>query len=155
METVLAVLAVVGAVAAIKRHWQTTEEEPAKYDAAELSDAIHALAELAEQLDNVDRMLADLQACNPRELLRSFRAQWCGLDGKQRSIDLWADGANSTTAGLIAAAEEQREEINAEICETVRAMAAALDAGCAPALRMNAVDETVDETTGFDSAGEW
>ena len=62
-------------------------------------------------------------------------------------MDFLADGANRTTAGLKAAALDERERLNSEIIETVRAMQAALDAGSAPALQLDAVDETMDETT--------
>lgn len=135
--------------------YKRARQQPQEYDAAELTDAIRALYSLSDQLENADRMLADLNACNPRELLRGFRAQWCGLDGKQREIDLLADGANQTTAGLKAAAQEQRDQINAEILATIRAMQAALDDGSAPALHLDAVGESVDETTETAEAGEW
>lgn len=83
------------------------------------------------------------------------RAHWCGIDGKRHSINFLADGTNQTTAGLKAAAQEERDRLNAEIIDTIRAMQAALDAGTAPALRVNVVDETVDETTDTADAGEW
>ena len=133
------------------RHGGTGDE----YDAAQLAEAIAALAQLADELENVDTMLADLRACSPRSLLRFFRAQWLGIDGKQRRINFLTDGRNGATAGLRQAAQEQRDRLNAEIIATVRAMAAALDAGTAPALQLDAVGETVDETTEPATVGEW
>ena len=103
----------------------------------------------------MDTLLADLRACHPRSLLRFFRANWCGIDGKNRHINFLTDGRNGQTAGLRQAAQEQRERLNAEIIATVRAMAAALDAGTAPALTVDAVDETVDETGEPVTVGEW
>lgn len=126
-----------------------------QYDAAQLSDAVRALAALSEELENVDTLLADLRACSPRSLLRFFRANWCGIDGKNRHINFLTDGRNGQTAGLRQAAQEQRDRLNAEIIDTVRAMAAALDAGVAPALTVDAVDETVDETAEPVTVGEW
>lgn len=153
VQTVAAVIAIIAAFVWYTRRRRS--EQPQEYDAAELTDAIRALYSLSDQLENADRMLADLNACNPRELLRGFRAQWCGLDGKQRSIDLLANGQNQTTAGLKAAAQEERDRLNAEIIDTIRAMQAALDDGSAPALQLDAVGETVDETTEPAAAGEW
>lgn len=126
-----------------------------EYDAAQLCEIVRELAAICAQLENADRMIADLDACNPRSLLRSFRAQWCGIDGKSRSIDFLADGANQTTAGLKEAAQDERERINREILATVRAMQAAIDSGDAPAIRLDVVGGTVDGTTQTTAAGEW
>ena len=153
VQTVIAVIAIIAAFVIYSRHRRS--EQPQEYDAAELHDAIKALYALSEQLENADSMLADLNACNPRELLRSFRANWCGIDGKRRTIDLLATGKNQTTKGLMTAAQEQRDQINTEIIATVRAMQAALDNGSAPALHLDAVGESVDETTETAEAGEW
>ena len=135
----------------VARRQQTGDQ----YDAAELAQAIRTLARLSDQLDSADRMLADLAACDPRSLLRGFRVNWCGIDGRSRGLDFLATGRNRATAGLRAAAQENRDQINAEIIELVRAMAAALDSGEAPALQLDAVGETVDGTTAAATAGEW
>lgn len=131
------------------------EESPCYYDAAELMDAIRALYALTERLQNADCMIADLDACSPSALLRTFRAQWQGIDGSRHEIGFFADGCNRATAGLKAAAQEQREQINAEIIATVRALNAALDAGEAPALHLDGVEKTVEESTTGASVGEW
>lgn len=154
-QTIFVCIAIIAAFLWYSKRMKAEKDDAQYYDTAELHDAIQALHTLSEQLENADSMLADLNACNPRELLRGFRAQWCGLDGKQREIDLLADGANQTTAGLKAAAQEQRDQINAEIIATIRAMQAALDDGSAPALHLDAVGESVDETTETADAGEW
>lgn len=146
-------LAILAVSRYIKR--QKAAEIGDEYDAAQLSEAIKALADLTDQLENADTMLADLDACNPSQLLRGFRAQWCGIDGKRRHMDFLANGRNGATVGLRQAAQEQRDRINSEIIETVRALAAALDAGEAPALTVDAVGGTVDETTEPATVGEW
>ena len=152
---VLIISAVIMGVAALVQRYQNRQREPEQYDATQLSEAIGALAALSEELENVDALLADLRACHPQSLLRFFRANWCGIDGKQRRINFMTDGRNGQTAGLRQAAQEQRDRLNAEIIDTVRAMAAALDAGVAPALTVDAVDETVDETAEPVTLGEW
>lgn len=154
-QTFLFCAAIVCAAIMYQKHRKAEAEQPQDYDAADLREAIKALDRLSAQLENADRMIQDLDACSPCELLRGFRAQWCGIDGRQHSMDFLADGANRTTAGLKAAALDERERLNSEIIETVRAMQAALDAGSAPALQLDAVDETMDETTDEAAAGEW
>lgn len=155
--TNLALLAIGGlALWAVSRyiaaHKRPTGDQ---YDTAELAEAIAALCELSDQLDAADRMLADLRACNPRSLLRGFRVNWCGIDGKSRVLDFLANGRNGATTGLQQAAQEQRDQINAQIIELVRAMSAALDSGEAPAITLDAVEKTVEETTAATAAGEW
>ena len=153
---VLAISALVLIVAALKQAADRRRNQTGdQYDAAQLSDAISALADLSEQLANADAMIADLNACNPRELLRSFRANWCGIDGKRRSIDFLTDGRNGATSGLMQAAQDQRDQINAEIIATIRALQAALDDGSAPALQLDVVGRSVDGTTSAADAGEW
>lgn len=156
VQTLIACTVIVCAFLIIRYRQRRQQEEPEPvYDTADLTDAIHALAALSDQLENADRMIADLHACNPCELIRGFRAEWSGIDGKRRHIDFLADGQNGATAGLMQAAQESRDRINAEIIELVRAMGAALDDGSAPALQLDAVGETVDETTAAANAGEW
>lgn len=154
--TVAATIILLAIIAALSVKYKRRQNQTGdNYDAANLIDAIETLSDLAEQLENADRMLADLNACNPRSLLRGFRAQWQGIDGKRRHIDFLADGRNGATEGLKQAAAERRDDINAAIIDTVRAMSAALDSGLAPALTVDAVGETVDETKHSAAAGEW
>lgn len=155
--TNLALLAIGGlALWAVSRyiaaHKRPTGDQ---YDTAELAEAINRLCELSDQLTAADRMLADLAACSPRSLLRGFRVNWCGIDGKSRMLDFLATGKNRATAGLRDAAQESRDQINAEIIALVRAMAAALDSGEAPAITLDAVEKTVEETADAATAGEW
>lgn len=130
------------------------EEPPETYDTAELVDAIRALYALTFRLENADRMLADLATCDPAELLRGFRTEWVSTDGKRREIDFLATGANDATAGLRTAAQEQRDQINAEIIEAVRALNAAITAGCAPVIVCDVVEKTIEKTTAAATVGE-
>ena len=142
------------AILLVSRYILRRRNEPEYYDAAELKDAVRALVKLMNQLIAADRMLADLAACDPKSLLRGFRVGWFGIDGKGRKLDFLATGKNKVTAGLRAAAQEQRDEINDQIIDIVRAMAAALDDGRAPALTVDGVGKTVDRTDAEDLPGE-
>lgn len=153
MQTLIFCAVIIAAAALYIRYKRARSGD--NYDAAELLPAIHELERLAESLENADALVCDLNACNPHELLRGFRTNWIGLDGKRRMIDFLANGRNSATAGLMTAAQGQREHINAQIIELVRAMNTALNDGDAPALCIDAVGESVDETTETELAGEW
>lgn len=153
IQTVITCIILIAAAALYVKYKRSKSGD--NYDAAELLPAIHELSKLAESLENADALVSDLHACNPHELLRGFRTNWIGLDGKRRMIDFLANGRNSATSGLLTAAEGQRENINAQIIELVRAMNTALNDGDAPALCIDAVGESVDETTEAELAGEW
>lgn len=154
-QTVAACLAIIAAFAWYSKRKKAAEDEPQYYDAAELIPAIETLHELSQQLQNADALICDLSACNPTELLRGFRTQWQGLDGKRRTIDFLANGANGATAGLMQAAQESRDEVNARIIDVIRTMCAALNDGEAPAILLDGVEKSVDETSESCNAGEW
>lgn len=154
LQTVIVSIAIIAVIAVLNRRRNQEEETQPEIDTADFSDTVKALSALMEQLENADRMIADLNACSPSELLRGFHANWYGIDGKQRHIDFIADGQNQATAGLKAAAIEQRTMLNREIIDAIRTMNAALDAGCAPALSLDVVSETVSITTADANAGE-
>jgi hypothetical protein len=99
------------------------------FDALELSEAVQELADVMEQLDNADRMATDLEACRPGLLHRFFRAQWLSSDGKNRTIDLCARGRDRATRGLAAAAQAERDRLNQEAIDRIRALAWALESG--------------------------
>lgn len=155
VQTFIACLIIIAGAAVYFRFFRQEKKTGDEYDTADLLPAIQQLARLAESLENADTMIADLRACNPRELLRGFRTNWIGLDGKRRMIDFLANGRNNATSGLLTAAQDQRETINAQIIEIVRAMNAALTDGGAPAICLDVVGESVDETTETAEAGEW
>lgn len=105
------------------------KEEPEYFDALELSEAVQELESIMEQLENADRMTVDLAACEPGLLHRFFRAQWLSSDGKNRSIDLCARGRDRATRGLAAAARAERERLNQEAIDRIRALAWAVESG--------------------------
>lgn len=72
-QTVIACIIIIIAFAAYSRRIRGESDDSQYYDSAELTDAIRALYALSEQLCNADRMLSDLNACNPRELLRGLQ----------------------------------------------------------------------------------
>lgn len=105
------------------------KDEPEYFDALELSEAVQELEKIMEQLENADRMTVDLAACEPGLLHRFFRAQWLSSDGKNRSIDLCARGRDRATRGLAAAARAERERLNQEAIDRIRALAWAVENG--------------------------
>lgn len=95
-----------------KRHRQDTEQ--AFFDSARLQKEIAALYHASQELETLDSMIIDLRLCRPDELHRAFRIEWQGST-KSHSFDFMSTGANSNTAHMIELAEDQREQLNADI----------------------------------------
>jgi hypothetical protein len=137
------------AVFLIYRYRQRQRRE--YFDALELSEAVQELADVMEQLDNADRMATDLEACRPGLLHRFFRASWVSSDGKNRTIDLCATGRGRASRGLAEAARAERDRLNQEVINRIRALAAALEAGDssqATVFEPLPDDQSEDETAG-------
>lgn len=135
----------------IYRYMQRKREEPAYFDALELSDAVQELARIMEQLDNADRMTIDLEACRPGLLHRFFRAQWLSSDGRNRTIDLCARGRDRATRGLATAARAERDRLNQDAIDLIRALACAVETGDssqATIFEPLPDDQSEDETAG-------
>lgn len=150
LQTVIA-CAVILCVFLYLKHRQSRQDEPAYFDALELSDAVRELESIMEQLENADRMTADLATCEPGLLHRFFRAQWLSSDGKNRTIDLCARGRDRATRGLAAAARAERDRLNQEAIDRIRALALALESGDssqATIFEPLPDDQTEDETAG-------
>lgn len=129
LQTLIA-CAVIIAGFLLYRHFQRNQpDEPPYFDALELSEPVRELESIMEQLENADRMAADLAACEPGLLHRFFRAQWLSSDGRNRSIDLCARGRDRATRGLAAAAQAERDRLNQEAIDRIRALAWALESG--------------------------
>jgi hypothetical protein len=125
--------------------------QPAYFDALELSDAVQELERIMEQLENADRMTTDLAACSPGLLHRFFRAQWLSSDGKNRTINLCARGSDRATRGLEAAARAERDRLNQDAIDLIRALACAVETGDssqATIFEPLPDDQTEDETAG-------
>ena len=114
-QTIIAVLALIALCVWIdyrKRHRQ--EPEQPFFDSARLQSEIAALYHASQELETLDSMIIDLRLCKPDELHRAFRIQWQGST-KEHSFDFMSTGANSNTAHMIELAEDQREQLNADI----------------------------------------
>jgi hypothetical protein len=152
LQTLIA-CAVIFCVFLYLKHRQSRqdENEPAYFDALELSDAVRELESVMEQLENADRMTTDLATCEPGLLHRFFRAQWLSSDGKNHTIDLCARGRDRATRGLAAAAQAERDRLNQEAIDRIRALAWAIESGDssqATVFEPLPDDQTEDETAG-------
>lgn len=117
IQTVFAVLAIIAAYAWIKhrqRQAEQAEQEQAAFDSARLQGEISALYRASQELEQLDEMIIDLRLCKPDELHKAFRIEWQGST-KAHSLDFMSTGANTNTAHMIALAEDQREQVNADI----------------------------------------
>lgn len=94
---------------------RSEEEQTQLFDSARLQGEISALYRASQELEQLDEMIIDLRLCKPDELHKAFRINWQGSSGKEHSLDFMSTGGNTNTAHMIALAEDQRAEINADI----------------------------------------
>ena len=133
------------------RHRQRKQDQPPYFDALELAEAVRELGDIMEQLETADRMTVDLYACKPGTLHRFFRTTWQSSDGKNRTLDFCARGRDRATRGLAAAAQEERDRLNQEALDRIRALAMAIeaeDSAQASIFEPLPDDQTEDETAG-------
>lgn len=98
-----------------KRHpKQHREPEQVLFDSARLQREIAALYHDSQELESLDQMIIDLRLCKPDELHKAFRIEWQGST-KSHSLDFMSTGCNANTVNMIALAEDQRAELNANI----------------------------------------
>lgn len=150
VQTVIA-CAVILCVFLYLKHRQGRQDDRSYFDALELSDAVRELESIMEQLENADRMTVDLAACSPGLLHRFFRAQWLSSDGKNRTIDLCARGRDRATRGLAAAARAERDRLNQDAIDLIRALAYAVETGDSSQATIYEPfpdDQAEDETAG-------
>lgn len=84
------------------------------FDSARLQREIAALYHASQELEQLDQMLIDLRLCKPDELHKAFHISWEGSTGS-RSFNFMTTGGNANTAHMIELAEDQREDLNADI----------------------------------------
>ncbi len=147
LQTVIACAVIIAGFLLYRRFRRQPDEQP-YIDALELADDIRDLCGTLEQLESAQRMSCDLYACAPGELHRVFRTNWMSSDGKSRSLDLWADGSSRTSAYLTAAADAERDRLNAEIIDRIRALYARIDGAPVTAQEPLPDDMNDDEHAG-------
>ena len=151
VQTLIACAVIVCAFLIIRYRQRRQQDGPAYFDALELSDAVQELEKIMEQLENADRMTVDLAACSPGLLHRFFRAQWMSSDGRNRTIDLCARGRDKATRGLEAAARAERDRLNQDAIDLIRALAYAVETGDSSQATIYEPlpdDQAEDETAG-------
>lgn len=120
IQTVVVVVVIIAAmlIREHRRKQSEADDEQRLFDSARLQGEIESLYHAAQQLQQLDQMIIDLRLCKPDELHKAFRIEWQGST-KSHSFDFFSTGANTNTAHLIELAEDQREEVNAEIQERI------------------------------------
>ena len=129
LQTVLACAVIIFVFRLYRNKQQVQQEESEYFDALELSDAVQELEKVMEQLENADRMAVDIDTCEPGMLHRFFRTSWMSSDGKNRTLELCTTGKDRTTRGLAIAARAERDRLNQEVIDRIRAIALALETG--------------------------
>lgn len=91
-------------------------------DYLEIADTIHELAAIQEKLDSLERLITDIEICNPETLQKSFRCGWQS-GGQNVNYDFWTDGQDAVSERMLQLAIEEREQVRASLLEKIDELA--------------------------------
>lgn len=69
-----------------------------------------------ERLDELDRMLVDIQLCRPEEFMRTFTCQWQS-GAENHSYNFLVDGANQTSDNLARMVMAEQDRLRASLLD--------------------------------------
>lgn len=76
------------------------------------------VAEIAERIQILERMIVDIEMTDPDELHTAFRTTW-ESGGKNRAYDFWSDGISGTSADMLTLATRERDRLRASLLEEI------------------------------------
>lgn len=87
----------------------------------ELAARVRRLAQTQARIDQLDRMITDLEMCEPGEYHRNFKFDWQS-GSENHTFEFWADGDNNTTEDLIYLARRERQKLKRSLLEQIDAL---------------------------------
>lgn len=72
------------------------------------------VAEITHRIQVLERMIVDVEMCDPDELHTKFRTTW-ESGGENRTYDFWSDGEYGTSTDLLIFAKRERERLRASL----------------------------------------
>lgn len=117
---ILAFYVAVGAgIYALLKRKKKDKPQEFHFDVAQVREMVEELAQIMGELQDLDDMLLDLKLCKPGENHRAFRLDWQTNSGKDKTLDMFADGQNVDTKNLYRLAAQRRAELNADILASI------------------------------------
>ena len=105
-------IALAGAFRKIEPEEQEIRTDEADYIA--LSAQIKKLHQTAERIDMLDRMITDIEICDPDVLQKAFSCSWQS-GGENREFQFWTTGADAQAEHLMQMAVDEREQLRVSL----------------------------------------
>lgn len=116
---------------------------PTVFESRQLQKLCREIGKAQARLDELNRMLIDIDLCSPDELVKSFRCAW-ESGGMNRQYDFFVDGCSPTS-------EDMRRMVSAEAARVERQIVGLADQ--IARLRLNHYEpETLTVSAGEGSA---
>lgn len=93
-------------------------EVPRETDFIQIENQAQKVAEIVERIQVLNRLIVDIELCDPGEMHRNFRTVW-ESGGKNRNYDFWVDGIDGTTADMLILAKRERARLRASLLTEV------------------------------------
>lgn len=91
---------------------QPARTTPTAFESRQLQKLCREIGKAQARLDELNRMLIDIDLCSPDELVKSFRCAW-ESGGMNRQYDFFVDGCSPTS-------EDMRRMVSAEAARVER-----------------------------------
>lgn len=91
---------------------QPARTTPTVFESRQLQKLCREIGKAQARLDELNRMLIDIDLCSPDELVKSFRCAW-ESGGMNRQYDFFVDGCSPTS-------EDMRRMVSAEAARVER-----------------------------------
>lgn len=112
MQELFPVIASLGVIFATYRFYKWLKAQPQRRDDLyykKVCDGVHALEEMVQQLEALDEIITDLNACNSRHL-KGVRLSVPSALGHDNEYTILADGKGYSSRQLLTIAQAERAE---------------------------------------------
>lgn len=100
---------------AVKRIYNTKNDENEDINFFSVSEKIEYLNELKQQLDSVEQLITDIELCSPEIREKVIKLEWITSAGEKKEYSLWIDGTSQTTEELFKIAYIERQQLRTSL----------------------------------------
>ena len=97
---------------------QERDVDPDEIDYITLGAQIKKLHQTMERIDTLDRMITDIEICDPEVIQKAFACSWQS-GGENREFKFWTTGADRQAEHLMQMALDEREQLRASLLDQI------------------------------------
>ncbi len=117
--TIFAAAGVLLVISAFRKNVQPQQkEQPENADFTALSAQIKKLYQISERIDMLDRMITDIEICDPDVLQKAFSCSWQS-GGENKEFQFWTTGADRQAEHLMQMAADERDQLRASLLDQI------------------------------------